>query len=112
VNLAELFELDDQSFRTRFRHTPLWRAKRRGLLRNAAIVLGNQRNAIALPALLRGLHDSEPLVRGASAWALGELRTEEARGALQKRLSQEEDACVRKEIEAAMLVTHGNACGS
>jgi len=103
VELAELFELDDASFRTRFRHTPLWRAKRRGLLRNAAIVLGNQRGAAAVPALLRGLNDSESLVRGASAWGLGEIGTEEASAALKERLADEEDSCVRKEIEGAIL---------
>src|SRR5262245_49737797 len=42
VALAKLFELDDAAFRERFRHTPLWRPKRRGILRNAAIVLGNR----------------------------------------------------------------------
>lgn len=42
IELAPLWEMDDEAFRRRFRHTPLWRAKRRGILRNAAIVLGNQ----------------------------------------------------------------------
>lgn len=103
VELAELFELDDAGFRARFRHTPLWRAKRRGLLRNAAIVLGNQQSTAAVPALIRGLNDAEPLVRGASAWGLGEIGTEEANAALKERLADEEDGCVRKEIEGAML---------
>jgi epoxyqueuosine reductase len=102
VELAELFELDDASFRARFRHTPLWRAKRRGLLRNAAIVLGNQRSPDIIPALLRGLHDAESLVRGASAWALGEIGTEESTAALKERLADEVDTCVRKEIDAAL----------
>jgi epoxyqueuosine reductase len=102
VPLAELFDLDDDSFRSRFRHTPLWRAKRRGLLRNAAIVLGNQRAIEAFPALLRGLHDEEASVRGSSAWALGEIGTEVANAALKDRLADEEDPCVRKEIEAAL----------
>ncbi len=81
VELAALFALDDAAFRERFRHTPLWRAKRRGLLRNAAIVLGNRPHAAAIPALIRGLNDPEPLVRGASAWALhryADLRAEAA----------------------------------
>jgi len=103
VSLVELFDLDDDAFRHRFRHTPLWRAKRRGLLRNAAIVLGNQHASTGVPALLRGLHDPEPLVRGASAWALGEIGTAEANAALEERLADEGDACVRKEIAAAML---------
>ena len=73
IDLIALFELDDAAFRERFRHTPLWRPKRRGLLRNAAIVLGNRPTPAAIPALIRGLNDDEPLVRGACAWALGPI---------------------------------------
>ena len=70
LDLAELFNLDDEAFRVRFRHTPLWRAKRRGLLRNAAIVLGNRPTEAALPALRKGLNDPDSLVREACQWAL------------------------------------------
>jgi epoxyqueuosine reductase len=42
VDLSELLALDDATFRNRFRHTSLWRAKRAGILRNAAVVLENQ----------------------------------------------------------------------
>ncbi len=42
MSLDQLFELDDEAFRRLFHHTPLWRARRRGLLRSAAIVMGNQ----------------------------------------------------------------------
>jgi epoxyqueuosine reductase len=102
LELAGLFELDDAAFRARFRHTPLWRPKRRGLLRNAAIVLGNQRPPQALPALVRGLSDPEPLVRGACAWALGRYASDAALMALRGRLPSEQDAEVRGEIEAAL----------
>jgi epoxyqueuosine reductase len=74
VQLGELFWLDDEAFRQRFRHTPLWRAKRRGLLRNAAIVLGNRPTPAAIPALKKGLYDPEPLVREACDWALNQSR--------------------------------------
>jgi epoxyqueuosine reductase len=70
VDLIELFNLDDEAFRARFRHTPLWRAKRRGLLRNAAIVLGNRPTEAAIAALTKGLKDPEPLVCEACEWAL------------------------------------------
>ncbi len=76
MDLIGLFELDEAAFRERFRHTPLWRPRRRGLLRNAAIVLGNRPTTPAIPALIRGLNDVEPLVRGACAWALGRYRRE------------------------------------
>src|SRR5207247_2620396 len=42
AELIDLFDLNEAGFRERFRHSPLWRPRRRGLLRNAAIVLGNR----------------------------------------------------------------------
>jgi epoxyqueuosine reductase len=104
IDLVALFDSDDMTFRARFRHTPLWRAKRRGLLRNAAIVLGNQRHLAALPALARGLNDNEPLVRGACAWALGNYQCLEAARALEARLAIESDPVVRLEIEQGRAV--------
>jgi epoxyqueuosine reductase len=66
----ELLRLGEDEFRRRFRGTALWRARRRGLLRNAAIVLGNSGDESALPALRQALADPEPLVRQAAAWAI------------------------------------------
>jgi epoxyqueuosine reductase len=100
--LAPLFNLDDAAFRARFRHTALWRARRRGLLRNAAIVLGNRPTPEALPALLKGLHDDEPLVRGACAWALGHYADPRAGAALAGRRAVEQDAGVNRELDDAL----------
>jgi len=74
VNLVELLGLSPEEFRTRFRGTALTRAKRRGLLRNAAVILGNQGDPCALSALERALHDEEPLVREAAEWAIDRIR--------------------------------------
>jgi epoxyqueuosine reductase len=102
VDLAELFFWSEEDFRRQFRGSPLLRAKRRGLLRSAAIVLGNQRDPASLAPLVRGLSDDEPLVRGAAAWALGRLHAPKAREALAARLLLESDADVRGEIGAAL----------
>ncbi|MGI9517613.1 MAG: tRNA epoxyqueuosine(34) reductase QueG [Pirellulaceae bacterium] len=102
LNLAELFDLDDDAFRARFRQTPLWRSKRRGILRNAAIVLGNQGHSSTVPALTKGLNDPEPLIRGAAAWALGQIGDNPALAALNRRLAEEPDDTVRNEITAAL----------
>jgi epoxyqueuosine reductase len=102
IDLARLFDLDDAAFRTRFRKTPLWRAKRRGLLRNAALVLGNRRPPHAAKPLLRGLHDAEPLVRLACAWALGQIQDPSTLAQLQRRLQIEENSEVREEIRRAV----------
>ncbi len=69
----ELLGLSDDDFRRRFRGTALARTKRRGLLRNAALVLGNIGDATALPALRQALEDSEATVREAAAWAIARI---------------------------------------
>jgi epoxyqueuosine reductase len=74
VDLVELLGLSEEAFRRRFRGTALMRSKRRGLLRNAAIVLGNRGDPTALPALRRALDDPEPLVREAARWAVERIR--------------------------------------
>jgi epoxyqueuosine reductase len=72
--LLDLIGLSDDEFRTRFRQTPLWRAKRRGLLRNVAVALGNWGDSEAIPALQRALNDPEPLIREHAAWALAQIQ--------------------------------------
>ena len=98
VRLAELFDLTEEQFRDKFRHTPLWRPRRAGLLRNAAIVLGNQRAEAGRAALEKGLHDPEPLVRAACAWALRQFGDQQAIAALQKRRLVETDPQVLAEL--------------
>jgi epoxyqueuosine reductase len=71
--LSELLQLDAVRFRARFGRTPLARAKRRGLLRNACVAAGNSGDA-ALLTLLRTLeNDEEPLVREHASWAVGKI---------------------------------------
>ena len=70
---VELLGLSEEEFRARFRGTALFRTKRRGLLRNAALVLGNRGDPAALPTLRRALDDAEELVREAAAWAIGQI---------------------------------------
>jgi epoxyqueuosine reductase len=106
-SLAEILELDAEAFRQRFKGSPLRRAKRRGLLRTAAIALGNRPHAPSFDALAAALADEEPVVRGAAGWALGRWRqadvvAERARAVLVARLAVEVDADVRAEIERAL----------
>jgi epoxyqueuosine reductase len=107
VELAGLFELSDEQFHDRFRRTPLWRAKRRGILRNAAMVLGNQSEPTSIDALVRGLNDREPFVRGACAWALGRIQNTRALQSLRQRLAVEENPQVRGEIENGLSTDKG-----
>jgi epoxyqueuosine reductase len=100
--LTDLMALDDQGFREHFQGRSVMRAKRRGLLRNVAVALGNWGAADAVPALVRSLEDAEPLIRGHAAWALGRISTADSRSALEKSLTSEKDAWVREEMRLAL----------
>jgi epoxyqueuosine reductase len=101
-SLPALLALDADRFRARFGRTAVSRTKRRGLLRNVAVALGNSGNREAAPALAAALEDPEPLVRAHAAWGLGRLGGEVARRALDVARPRETDPDVRGEIEAAL----------
>ncbi|HXJ61724.1 MAG TPA: tRNA epoxyqueuosine(34) reductase QueG [Verrucomicrobiae bacterium] len=68
-DLLNLLALDEDGFRRRFAHTPLLRTKRRGLLRNVCVALGNVGDARALPALTQAASDPDPLIAEHAHWA-------------------------------------------
>jgi epoxyqueuosine reductase len=72
-DLLELLRLDDAGFKARFAGTPLWRTKRRGLLRNVCVALGNVGDASALPALETAANDPEPLIAEHARWAIEQI---------------------------------------
>jgi epoxyqueuosine reductase len=100
--LIPLLSLTEEQFREQFRLSPVRRTKRRGLLRNVCVALGNSRDPQAIPALVGALHDYEPLIRGHAAWALGRIGGEQAKKALDEALPGEGNEEVRKEIRCAL----------
>jgi epoxyqueuosine reductase len=96
--LIELMRLDDEGFRQRFRKSPIKRTKRRGLLRNVAVALGNSENPDAVGPLTDALSDPEPLIRAHAVWALGELLGEKALPILDDKLTGETEEIVRTEV--------------
>lgn len=74
-DLIELLSLDETGFKKRFAGTPILRTKRRGLLRNVCVALGNIGDASAMPALRRAAADTEPLIREHAIWALEHIST-------------------------------------
>ncbi len=100
--LIPLLSLTEEEFRERFRHSPIKRAKRRGLLRNVCVALGNIGDPQAIPALTTALRDAEALVRGHAAWALGRIGGPQSRQALEKALPAENDETTRQEIRCAL----------
>ena len=102
LDLVGLLGLDAAGFKARFGGTPLARPKRRGLLRNACVVLGNRGDRAAIPALAAALGDPEPLIRAHAAWALGRLGGPAARAALAQAQAHEADELVKFELTSAL----------
>jgi len=72
-DLLDLLALDDAGFKARFAGTPLLRTKRRGLLRNVCVALGNVGDKTALPALQKAAGDTEPLIAEHARWAMEQI---------------------------------------
>ena len=77
LDLVELLSLDEISFKSRFGGTPILRTKRRGLLRNVCVALGNIGNISVLPTLQRATNDAEPLIAEHAKWAIEQITLRE-----------------------------------
>jgi len=72
-DLLDLLRLDAAGFKARFAGTPMLRTKRRGVLRNVCVALGNIGDADALPDLQRATGDTEPLIAEHARWAMEQI---------------------------------------
>ncbi len=108
-DLAQAMALTPEEFNQKFRGSAVKRAKRRGYLRNAAVVLGNTQDPAALPTLSAALGDPDPLVRMHAAWAVGRFPGPEAYAALRRAGQTENEPGVRLEIQTALK--SGNPAG-
>jgi len=100
--LPKLLALNEEEFGQRFTVSAVKRAKRRGLLRNVAVALGNTRNPDAVAPLARSIEaETEPLIRSHAAWALGQIGGSAARRSLERAL-RDRDTAVRREAAAAL----------
>jgi epoxyqueuosine reductase len=71
--LTDLLSLDEAAFKQRFAGTPILRTKRRGLLRNVCVALGNVGDGSSLPELRRASQDTEPLIAEHAQWAIEQI---------------------------------------
>lgn len=71
----DILSMDEDEFRAEFRNSPMKRAKRRGLRRNAAVVLGNAGLESDMPVLAKAAADPDPLVGDHAEWALAQIRS-------------------------------------
>jgi epoxyqueuosine reductase len=102
-DLTAWLDSDPAEFRRSLKGTALARARRTGLLRNAALVLGRRgpAAAAAVPALADRLSDPDPVIRTAAAWALGRIATESAHAALESH-RDDSDPAVRAAVTGAL----------
>ncbi len=101
----EFLLMSADEFKSTFKKSPLSRPGVNNMARNAAIVLGNSRNPESVTALSTALNSADPIVRGAAAWALGQIKTQPSLEQLQRRLEIETDAEVLTELQAALRET-------
>ena len=102
LDLVDLLSISsDDEFRGRLRGTPLTRPKRRGLLRNAAVVAANVGCTAAVPVLVeRAEHDPEPLIRSHALWALLQLDPATGSRVFDRVSARDDDPLVRDEIDS------------
>jgi epoxyqueuosine reductase len=76
LDLMALFSLSEEEFKKTFDGTPILRTKRSGMLRNAAVVLGNQRYQPALPLLKTASQlERHEAVKDACRWAIQQIES-------------------------------------
>ena len=73
-SFEELARLSPAEFQERFRKNPIKRSKRRGLLRNVAVAIGNAGSSKHAGLLEELASDEDPIVREHAAWGLERLR--------------------------------------
>ena len=71
-----LAEMSAENFRRTFQGSPLRRAKRAGLRRNAVIAIGNSGDPEFLPLLEKLSADEDQVVAESAAWAIKKLRSQ------------------------------------
>ena len=76
--LDELAALTEADFSKRFRHTPLWRAKYSGFLRNVAIAMGNSGDRQFIRALEKLALNAEPVVSATARQSLARLKSKQS----------------------------------
>lgn len=73
LDLAGLLSISEDAYRGRFRRSPMKRAGRSGLRRNAAVAMGNRADEAYAPALEQARKSADPVVREHAEWSLERL---------------------------------------
>ncbi|MGA9397957.1 MAG: tRNA epoxyqueuosine(34) reductase QueG [Anaerolineaceae bacterium] len=103
LDLVNELALSEEGFKRIFKCSPISRTRRRGYLRNIALVLGNQRDLKAVNPLIQVMKcDPDPVVRTTAVWSLSKFGSEQIELELQTALAGETNISVRDEINQAL----------
>lgn len=105
LSCEELLKIKTQEeFALRFKGTAIRRAKRRGLLRNALVVLGNRCPDGAIGRIKEfAENESDAMLREHAAWAIAKYGDQGAKLAVEKLHSLEPDANSKQMMEKYLL---------
>ena len=101
-DLVEILNMDQAEFSTKYKDSPIKRAKLVGLKRNACVALGNNGDPNAITALSTALKTTENVVRIHAAWALGTIGGKNSLEVLEEALLSEEDQDTIDEIQMSI----------
>ncbi len=100
--LDELVKLDETAFRSFFSGSPIKRIGHTRFLRNVLIAIGNSEKTEFSSLIERRLTDTNPLIRGAAIWAMGQVNLERLVTLSPPLIQTEYDANVRLEWTQAL----------
>ena len=74
TSLEHWLNMDEETFRKRYRNTPFWRTKLKGMKRNAMIAAANT-NRIDLVAIIESIStDNDEVLRATCEWCLSKIK--------------------------------------
>ena len=96
--------LDQKQFSKLFKNSPIKRSKRRGLLRNVLVAIGNSGDDYFENQVLKLLGDEEPLVRKHAVWALYKICGIKYADKFNMMLIDEQDEEVLEELKFVLSI--------
>lgn len=98
-DLRYLLGLDQENFSTVFKNSPVKRTKRRGLIRNVLVAIGNTESSEYLDLVNSFIKDEDPLIRRHAIWALWKIQGDSCLEFLRSMIETETDEGVIVEIK-------------
>lgn len=96
--LSEIADITLNEFNRIFKKSPISRARKRGMLRNIILAMGNSSDESLIRYIIEAMRDNEPVVRATAIWAYSQLSNGDITGELNSLLVSEDNPLVRDEI--------------